>query len=255
MPNVRNYENTVSWKRRKKSSLPVLFIVIACVVIVVVCAALFLRINIVEVQGNSTYSEQEILDTAKVDTGKVFIAVKTGEIAQRLKSLTYIKDAEVKYKFPQTLLIKVTEHDEAIAIEDGGEYWIADKDGTLLRKTDSITETQILLKGVKVKETCKIKQIMQFDGDQYSHAVNVALAVIAAIYDCEIENRVTEINIANVGYISFIIEDRLNVIIGSSTDVKKKIELVVTALNNSNQGIDYSEFVVNENLTDVIMKK
>ncbi len=150
----RNERKTKKKKTKVKvpvKPLGVILGIAALVGAVVFSLSDFFVIDGIDVEGNSYYTDEEIISMAHATPGSNLI-YKPGkkEIINYLEKNTYIKSAKVRRKFPSTLVIVVAERRQSLAVAYDNEYLILDSEGVFLRKT--ATDPKItIVSGIKVK--------------------------------------------------------------------------------------------------------
>jgi len=104
--------------------------VILTAVAVVAALTLFFKVEKIEVIGNSRYQESEIAAASGVEQGDNLVLLDKYGISQRLcRELPYITEVRVNRKFPDTLLVEVTETRAAASIQGAGGYWLINSGG------------------------------------------------------------------------------------------------------------------------------
>ena len=100
----------------------------------------FFRVDTIEVQGNSRYTQQEIVEASGVQQGdNMFLLNKFEIIDKMLSQLTYLDDVTIRRGLPSTLKINVTECTVAGVVRNGdtGEWWLVSSGGKLLERRDA----------------------------------------------------------------------------------------------------------------------
>ena len=138
------------YKKRKKNRFLTRFYVILTVLFFGI-VWLFLSnsglftIDAIEVQGNSHYTAEEIINMGHVSTGRnIIYKANIKETKEFLENNPYIKRAEVKRRLPSTLVIKVTERGERLAFKYDDDYLVMDEEGILLKKSRNKPMTTIV---------------------------------------------------------------------------------------------------------------
>ncbi len=114
----------------------------------------FFNVEKIQVVGSSYYNEEEVIgmSKAKMDVN-MFFEFNRSEIRENLISDPYFVDISFKYSFPSTVIIDVVERKEVAAMPYGDSYFIVDKDGIYLRKTDVLPTLPIISNVVYLKLT------------------------------------------------------------------------------------------------------
>ena len=98
-----------------------------------------------EVEGNSYYTDKEVLAMAKVSEGEnIIFDTKLSELEDNLLKDPYFREVEVHRKLPSTIKFTITERTQTAAVKYGDSYIVMDEDGTVLRRTDIMPEITLL---------------------------------------------------------------------------------------------------------------
>lgn len=105
---------------------------------ILVGCVVFFRVNTVVVAGQSPYTDEEIIGAAGVKQGDNLFTLNKFRMGNSVvRSLPYIDDVNFQRKFPDTLVIQVTQCRAVAVIRSGGEYWLMDAKGKLLERGDA----------------------------------------------------------------------------------------------------------------------
>lgn len=145
------------YNQRKKNRFRTRFYVMMTSAIVLICWLILsnsgiFTIDAIEVQGNSHYTAEEIINIGHATSGRnIIYKANIKETTEFLEQNPYIKHAKVWRKLPSTLVINVTERKERLAFRYDDDYLIMDEDGILLRKTRNKPKVTII-EGVVVSK-------------------------------------------------------------------------------------------------------
>lgn len=157
-------------KKRKSKLSPLAKIAIALAVM-----GLFAGISLTpvfevkdfEVEGNTYYSDDEILVMGDCKTGgNLFWDIDAKDIKTRLSKDPYMSKVKVYRLLPDTVKIKVTERKQTAAVVFGSSYVVIDEENVVLRKT-SVAPKIPLLQGITITkmdmgEAIEIKEKVRF---------------------------------------------------------------------------------------------
>lgn len=102
----------------------------------------FFRANEIVVTGQQRYTAEEIIAATGVEQGQnLFRLDKAAIVRQVSAKLPYIDTISIHRKFPDTLLITVTESQPVAALESEGSWWLMDARGKLLEQGDASVST------------------------------------------------------------------------------------------------------------------
>lgn len=171
------------YKERKKNRFRTRFYVITALIfftaagLILSLSSLF-TIDSIEVQGNSYYTAEEIINMGHATPGRnIIYKANTKEIVEYLEQNPYIKRAEVKRRLPSTLVIKVTEREERMAFRYDDDYLVMDEDGILLKKTRNVPKAT-LIEGVVVSKIKLGEKIGTENSEQMDKAIDLVKMMI-----------------------------------------------------------------------------
>ena len=180
------YEGTSGKKRKKRrKSRPFLwlfiFILLIAGVVMVLRSSLF-NITSILVEGNKFYTPSQVIELSGVETGKNLIFdVKSRAVRNRLLESPYIITANVE-KIPMgTVVIKIDERVEYATVADGERIIIIDREGTVLRITDTAPEITVL-EGMEIAEAVEGKPLKA----QQTYMLTGTLKIMAATEEMDL---------------------------------------------------------------------
>lgn len=144
LKNQRNHDEisrSRNQKKRKKLKIKNALtigavLVFALIFIVLYCYSRGALIENVIIDGASIYSAQEIQQAAGISRGKNMLSLRESRVRRDLtKKLPYIKDVDVKYDLPDTLVLTVRETYDKYVIDTGSAWLTLDSDGKVVSDT------------------------------------------------------------------------------------------------------------------------
>jgi cell division protein FtsQ len=150
-------------KRRKARIRKARFWTVLSLILFVIAGMIFslssfFTVDLIEVEGNSHFTDEEIINIAHAVPGHnlIYNPDKTS-IKEYLVQNPYIKSAEVTRKLPSTLVITVEERKQACYFKYDDDYLVIDNEGILLKKTrtepKTTTVTGLVVTRMKLGET------------------------------------------------------------------------------------------------------
>ncbi len=135
-------------RRKKRGGGSVRIPVLLCILAVVVAAAFALTLpvfNVTEVycEGNSAVKYEDIMNAARIDTGKNIFLENLGGAERRIEAIPRVKSAELKRIFPNRICITVVEREAYAYISTGGGYALVADDGSVIEIPDGDTSARI----------------------------------------------------------------------------------------------------------------
>lgn len=205
-------------KRKKAITAVIVTLLILIAVLILLAVTLLFRIESVVVEGNTVYSDEQIISVTELTEGKglfLFSAASVSDKAEKL--LPFISKLTVKRELPSTVYLTVEETQEEICFLSGGEYCSADRQGKILNKYSSKPEgmTAVVTGG---DYTFTVGEYFVCTDRQEKDMLDKLMALFG-----EQEYRITVINVADIYDSYIVIEDRLAVEFGSSVNFDKKL--------------------------------
>ena len=189
-------------KRRRKRMSPLMKLLL--LILVMGAGAAFLAspmfdVAEYEVEGNSYYSDEEILVLGNCKTGEnIFWGTPLSDIQERLSRDAYMQEVTVKRSLPDTIKIAIHERRQTAAIVYGEKFVVIDGEGTVLRKT-GVEPKITVIKGltitkmnmgepIETEESVLLRQTLEMlrsmeQGDMYFKKIEMSKLQIRAYVD------------------------------------------------------------------------
>jgi cell division protein FtsQ len=87
----------------------------------------------VDIDGNSTYSKEYILEKSDIESGKKIFDIDRAKIKDNLEKEVYIESVRVVYVLPNRIFLDISEREEKYQVFYRSQYIIIDKNGIVLR--------------------------------------------------------------------------------------------------------------------------
>ena len=180
---AQKQEERRRYKERKKNSFITRFYVITAIVmftigVLILSHSSLFTIDSIEVQGNSHYTAEEIINMSHAVPGRnIIYRANIKETVEYLEQNPYIRKAEVKRRLPSTLVIKVTERKERMAFKYDDDYLVMDEDGILLKKTRNVPKAT-LIQGIVVSKIKLGEKIGTEDDSRMEKAIDLVKMMI-----------------------------------------------------------------------------
>lgn len=137
----KQVNNKIKLKRKQKKQLAFLTMItlIASLVAVILLTPAF-NVNNIEITGNSMVRDEEIIMAGGLSKNVNILNVDTDAAEKNIKSLPYIKKAEIKRSFPDTIKIKVMEEVGVAYFTTKSGYVIISSDGKCIDVSSGLSE-------------------------------------------------------------------------------------------------------------------
>ena len=224
---------------RKKKKRNVFYAPLA---FIVVCAALvfglsvFFRVSGIEVQGNSLYTAEEIVEASGIEEGDNLFFINRFSAVSRIHSkLPYVEKAVIDRSLPNKLVIVVSES-KAIAYlsaEDG--IWAIDRSCKLLGKVSG-EELNGLIRIEGLTAIAPEAGQIVAPGESESPKVKYLASILTQMESLGMRGSVSYIDINGIVNPFFDYLGRFTVKLGTDEDLEYKFQLLLSAVDALTEG-------------------
>ncbi len=204
-------------RKRRLIIFFIFFIIMMFCVGITLSLTVFFPIENISASGSKIYTNEEIVKFSGIKTGDNLFTVSKKEAQENLKStLPYVESLEIKRELPGTLKIKVKDAEEFACYNVKGRYYIVSSSGWVLKEKAKKPKnlTEIVLSGVK----CKVGSEIEFSEDSPTEIIQ---EVISALKEEGLN--ANKIDVSDKVSISVKVENRFEVILGTSNNIVEKI--------------------------------
>ena len=228
----RDRENRKNRAKILKSRALLVFysivIVGAVAAVLLVAMFTFFKINTVNIEGSSLYTNEEILKAAGIKLGDGLLFADTKAAERRLeKELLYVEDVSLNKRIPSTLNIKITQAVPTYSVEYNGKYIYVSKGGKILEISSKVMSGSVVVKGGAVLES---EGLLSFADEKVNSAFNELIKAINETGTAGIDY----IDISNIFNITAEYDGRVTLKFGSSQDLEYKMKFAVNIINSEN---------------------
>jgi len=123
------------WRRRWLQAKPVIAVLLVLAVVAtgvwLVWFSSVLAVSSVVVTGTSSLSQKQVRSAAAVTLDTPMVKVDTGKVRDRVAALAPVESVEVSRRWPDQIVIDITERTPIAVIDIGGKLRGLDKDGVV----------------------------------------------------------------------------------------------------------------------------
>lgn len=228
-------------KRKKKNKLRKLLYIIlitlaAASVLIVLSLTVLFKIDTITITGNEKYSVSEISAVLPIEKEKNLFLADTDGAAEKLEAnLPYIYNADIKRKFPSTIIVNITETQTLYSIKN------KDKTYTLLDDNFKVLEASAAKNpenSIEIKKAALVSanagMTAEFSNEQMKKDLS---ALTLEIKNMNIEDKITSIYSTDINNNYIVYDGRIIYKLGTTENLENKIYSALTAtekLNESN---------------------
>lgn len=204
--------------------------VITCGVVLVIGIILSLTVLFktekIEIEGDSFYSEEQILSFANVALqSNIFVGKMTATPDKIAEKLPYVESAKVDFVIPDTIKITIQDAVPSYVIVNDGKFLLISSKGRILDvMTDNSSNYPVLSSSALQTTTI---------GDYVSYSDENVPVILEEISDSLSKNEfkgITGIDVTNTANIKLVYDNRIAVIIGLPEDIDYKIRTAMAII-------------------------
>lgn len=186
------------------------------------------KIKSIGVIGNKTLSKDDIISSSEIGKDENIFRIKKSQVKNSIENLPYIKEIEIKREFPDRIIIKVTEREESLMIQNISSYFIADNEGYILKQIDEIDDDLLLIRGINIRNlSLGANAFEEIDKEEIIDLIENGgkLGILKVVKEIDLE-KIDDVNIQlNNGIdIAFGTLDNVNYKLGMLNEILKDIE-------------------------------
>ena len=229
-------------KARKIKNRSVLFVPVSIIVIVLALFfgfSIFLRVSDVQVEGNSFYTAEEIIEASGIERGDNLFFINRSATTSRIYSrLPYIELVDVRRSLPNRVVIAVTESQAIAYVTAESGYWAVDDSCKLLSQPDmGGLDGLIRVEGLTPIAPAVGQRIEA--GVEEGPKVTYLSAILKRVAALGLRADVARIDISNVSNPTFSYLGRFTVklgAMGSGEELDYKFQLLLSAVEQMQEG-------------------
>lgn len=222
-------------RKRNKRRRIIFYTVIALIFIliaVILSFTVFFHVNNISVSGKTKYTSAQIIKASGINTGDNLFLIDRSKVKENIESkLPYVGKVELINDYPDGIIIKVTAAKPAAAVANGSLYALITSDGKILELGVKEPDSSLMvLKGIADGKGLKVGKYISFKDDA---TFELFTDMMQYFKDYKIDN-VTMLDLSKTSDIKFVYDGRITVLIGSKTNIEKKLESAAAVLEQEN---------------------
>ncbi|MBQ1674929.1 MAG: FtsQ-type POTRA domain-containing protein [Oscillospiraceae bacterium] len=226
-------------RRNNRGRFAVLYRLLTFVVIcgaIVGALALFFKVEHIEVEGNTRYTQEEVIAASGLKTGDNLFLMNKYEVASRIRDeLNYVESVRITRSLPSTLHIVITECRFTVAVEQEGTLWLVSGTGKIVDQVTPDTGTYAMVTGLDLKDP----QLGQSIRSENETACRELLELLELLRDKKMLEDVQAIHLEDASLITLRYLDRFTVQMPWASDLDYKLnylQAVVERLEDNEKG-------------------
>ena len=205
------------------------FSVFALVAVTAMCFTVFFNIEVIEIAGETGYTQEEIMAAVTAEEGQNLLRINTEKISKGItESLLLIDTANVEIKLPNKLIITVSPAKVYLSYYDGGYYSSVSRSGKVLyRDLDNRNPDNILVTGVSSQGAMQGEYLSSYimGGEQ-----NLAVMELAKCAEEKELYAIREIDVTDISNIEVRYGSGIVIKIGDADKLEEKMSMAATII-------------------------
>ena len=213
---------------------PIMFFLV--IVSVIFVMSVFLRVADIQVEGNSHYTDEEIIRAIDIEEGdNLFFFDRFAALSRVFAKLPYVREVSVERSLPNKVIITVEESQALAYIVLGGEKWTIDQDCKVLGKAnEEELEGLIPIEGISPGTLMIGEDLTTSDGN--TEIVTYIAEVLFQLEERGLYTQVGTIDFSDPHNVVFDYADKFTVKLGGSSKVEHKFGMLASVLSQLLEG-------------------
>ena len=218
-------------RRNNRGRFAVLYRLLTFVVIcgaIVGALALFFKVEHIEVEGNTRYTQEEVVEASGLSTGDNLFLMDKYEVAGRIRSaLNYVESVRITRSLPSTLHIVITESRFTVAVEQEGVLWLVSGTGKIVDTVTPGKGEYAMVTGLELQDP-KIGQSIVSENE---NSCAVLLDLLQNLRSKNMLGDVQAIHLEDAALITMRYLDRFTVQIPWNADMDYKLNYLLAVVD------------------------
>ncbi|MFZ5965845.1 MAG: cell division protein FtsQ/DivIB [Bacillota bacterium] len=159
-------------RKNKMKTMLIIMVLLCAVFFIIFFKTDFFDVKHINVEGNVFLSNEEVIIDSGITLGNNIFKEKIKMIEDNLLKNPYIKSVELNRKLPNKIVIKIVERKEAAAIPFMGVYIYIDREGMVLRSSETLNGLKAV-KGLEFDNFVEGEKLKVKDREQLGNALRI----------------------------------------------------------------------------------
>lgn len=212
----------------------------------------YFEIKSIEVKGNNHIKKEFVQDKSNINPNVNIFKVSVLKSRKNIEEIPYVKDVTVKRKFPNKIIINITERTEIVQFKNNNKFINIDNDGIILDIIDKERKNLVLIEGFEFKDVITKKNIGE-QVNQYIKNIDDE-EFLGSLMKIEILNRFKEIKLSKDKKINLITSENKLIEFGNIYDSEYKFKLLGEIfVHIEEENIEYTKIIMDKGENPVIV--
>lgn len=220
---VKPDKPNVILEKVKEAALTALLVIVGLLLLMILP---IFNVNELTITNIELLSEEEIKEVINYNKSKNFFHLMTSKPKEKLLTLPEVKDAEVKFTFPSSMIIRIKEIKIAGYIPYLSEYIYIDSEGKIVSISSEKIEGVPLIEGLSFN-SFKLGNILDTTNN---HSLNIIIEITNVLSKYDITDKISSIDVTNSDSLRLYVGS-IEVVIGDIEDCDQKIRIAMEAIS------------------------
>ncbi len=228
--NIRPASTMTAEQRKRRTVISYVSVFVLLVLIgVVMSMSVMFRTTVITVDGDTPYSDEQIIETSGIDYGEnIFLSKRRAAVKKLVETYPYIEDAKIIRRIPGTQIIKLEPAIPSYQVQFSGGFAVVSANCRILEINDVQKNGIPLLKGIKLDHT----QPGEYITFEKASTRQILDEVVKNIVENEVGN-IYGIDISDTANIELNYDNRITIHLGLPEDVGYKLRTAKAIINDS----------------------
>lgn len=218
-------------KRKRKRNMSIYYLIVFFIVLVigaVLSMTVLFNATAIEVEGETVYSNEQIIDVSGLKIGDNMIRMRGSEVSKQIiEQLVYVEEVDIQRKLPDKIIIKVQPSVPSASLKVNDGFLILSNKGKILEKSDN-DQSLITISGF-YSENSRIGTMVSSSDEEKKEILKNTLVEISN----QDLNNIREIDVTDIYNVKLNYEDRITIELGNTAEIDYKIAYAKTLLTDS----------------------
>ena len=227
---IRPASNMTAEQRRRRTVISYVSVFVILVLVgVIMSMTIMFRTTVIKVEGDTPYSDEEIIETSGIDYGEnIFLSKRKAAVKRLVETYPYIEGAKIVRRIPGTQIIRIDPAIPSYQVQFSGGVAVVSANCRILEVNDAQKSGIPLLKGIKLDHT----QPGEYITFEKASTRQILDEVVKNINDNEVGN-IYGIDISDTANIELNYDNRITIHLGLPEDVGYKLRTAKAIINDS----------------------
>lgn len=221
-------------KKRIRRLIGFVFCFIAAIPITVIALRVFLKTNAILIENGTDYSSESLLSFCSEYVGKTMLDFESdSDMLFPPEKFPYIDSASISIMLPDKIVIRLKKSVPTVSVKtEDGRYIYIDSKKKVLEISDKKCAGTVLVSGMNIYNP-EVGYVLDYTENYETSLID---EITESLQEHSLYGRLTLMDFTKKYDIYFVLDNMIEVRIGNSDDIEKKIDMLVQILARNPSG-------------------